>query len=57
MLHLMDNFVDEKPLNITATETTVVSDEEISLIKIYQKAMRKGRKKFSLKKFEYEILP
>jgi hypothetical protein len=52
MLQLMDKFVDAEPLNIITTEE--LSDEEITHIKISQKAMRKERKKFFLKTFAYE---
>jgi len=54
MFQLMDNFVDEVPLNIEVFDIVEVGNEEIYHIEIAHKAMQKERKKFSLKKFEWE---
>jgi len=54
MFQLMDSFVDEDPLKIVIPDSMEVTNEEIYHTEIAHKAMQKERKKFSLKKFEWE---
>ena len=54
MFQLMDRFVAEDPLNIVIPNSMVVTNEEIYHTEIAHKAMQREKKKFFLKKFEWE---